>query len=116
MLYFSSDAITRSRGNIDDPATTVAGAMPLTRTSGPRRTASSRIKWLMAALLTSYASLPCFGTSALAELVSTIVAASPCGFSTFAASSARIMLPVTLICSVFAHSASPLPLDGSGVG
>ena len=88
MLYFSSDAITRSRGNIDDPATTVAGAMPLTRTSGPRRTASSRIKWLMAALLTSYASLPDFGTMAFAELVSTMAAGRFCAARTRRASSA----------------------------
>ena len=53
MPYFCNDATTRSRGNIAEPATTVAGAMPLTRTSGPKPTASSRIKWLMAALLTS---------------------------------------------------------------
>ena len=52
--------------------------MPLTRTSGPRPIASSRIRWLIAALLTSYASLPAFGTTALAELVSTIDAGSFC--------------------------------------
>jgi hypothetical protein len=44
MLYFCRATITRSRGNIDDPATTVAGAMPFTRTSGPRPIASSRIR------------------------------------------------------------------------
>ena len=43
-LYFFSATMTRSRGNIDDPAMTVAGAMPLTRTSGPRPMASSRIR------------------------------------------------------------------------
>ena len=46
--------------------------MPFTRTVGPSLTASSRIRWLRAALLVSYASLPCFGTTALAELVSTM--------------------------------------------
>ena len=74
MPYFRSDTITRSRGNIAEPATTVAGAMPLTRTCGPSPTASSRIRWLIAALDTSYGSLPCLGTTALAELVSTMLA------------------------------------------
>jgi hypothetical protein len=42
----------------------------------------------MAALLTSYGSLPCFGTTALAELVRTIVAGSCCALKIAAASCA----------------------------
>ena len=53
MLYFASDAITRSRGNMALPCTTVAGATPFTRTSGASSTASSRTRWLAAALLVS---------------------------------------------------------------
>ena len=53
MLYFFRDAMTRSRGNIVEPRMTVAGLMPLTRTSGASETASSRTRWLTAALLTS---------------------------------------------------------------
>jgi hypothetical protein len=44
MWYFCSDCITRSRGNIVEPETTVAGAMPLTRTNGASPIASSRIR------------------------------------------------------------------------
>ena len=51
--YFASDAITRSRGNIVLPFTTVAGATAFTRTSGAISTASSRTRWLAAALLVS---------------------------------------------------------------
>src|SRR3954464_6421272 len=80
MLYFFSETITRSRGNIEEPAMTVAGAMPLTRTKGPRPIASARIKWLMPALLMSYASLPLLGTTAFAELVRTIEAGRFCAF------------------------------------
>ena len=86
MLYFFSATMTRSRGNIADPAITVAGAMPFTRTSGPRPMASSRIRWFIAALLTSYASLPLLGTIALAELVSTMAAGRLCARNTRAAS------------------------------
>ena len=46
--------------------------MPFTRTTGAMPTASSRISWFTALLLTSEASLPCFGTTAFAELVSTM--------------------------------------------
>ena len=53
MLYFASEALTRSRGNMVEPLTTVAGLIPLTRTLGDRVTASSRTRWLTAALLTS---------------------------------------------------------------
>ena len=53
MLYLASDAFTRSRGNMVEPLTTVAGLIPLTRTLGDRVTASSRTRWLTAALLTS---------------------------------------------------------------
>ena len=34
MLYFVSEALTRSRGNMVEPLTTVAGLMPLTRSRG----------------------------------------------------------------------------------
>ena len=34
ILYFCSDCMTRSRGNMVEPATTVAGAIPFTRTCG----------------------------------------------------------------------------------
>src|ERR671927_325833 len=51
MLYFANDEITRSRGNIALPWTTVAGATPFTRTSGASSIASSRTRWLAAALL-----------------------------------------------------------------
>src|SRR4051794_41235512 len=100
MLYFFSDTITRSRGNIDEPAMTVAGAMPLTRTKGPRPMASSRIKWLMPALLMSYASLPLLGTTAFAELVRTIEAGRFCALRTFPASCASTKFEGRLICSV----------------
>ena len=43
-LYFVSDDTTRSRGNIVDPATTVAGAIAFTRTDGASRIASSRTR------------------------------------------------------------------------
>ncbi len=49
MLYLVSDEITRSRGNIVLPFTTVAGATAFTRTSGANSTASSRMRWLAAA-------------------------------------------------------------------
>ena len=42
--YLASDAITRSRGNIVLPLTTVAGATAFTRTSGAISTASSRTR------------------------------------------------------------------------
>jgi hypothetical protein len=42
--YLPSDAITRSRGNIVLPFTTVAGATAFTRTSGAISTASSRTR------------------------------------------------------------------------
>ena len=45
ILYFFSEARTRSRPNIVDPFTTVAGLMPFTRTFGACVTASSRIRW-----------------------------------------------------------------------
>lgn len=48
--YFVSDAITRSRGNIVEPATIVAGARAFTRTSGASSTARPRLRWLAAAL------------------------------------------------------------------
>jgi hypothetical protein len=53
MLYLVSEARTRSRGNMVEPLTTVAGLMPLTRTRGARPTASSRTRCESAALLTS---------------------------------------------------------------
>src|SRR5438552_10873401 len=53
ILYFSRDWITRLRGNIADPATTVAGAIAFTRTWGPSLMASSRTRWFNAALLVS---------------------------------------------------------------
>src|SRR3954470_12642576 len=107
--------MTRSRGNIADPAMTVAGAMALTRTSGPRPIASSRTRWLIAALLTSYGSLPALGTTALAELVRTIEAGSFCGFNTAAASCASTKFDVTLIAMAFAHVSSA-GVPGGGVG
>src|SRR6185503_7691127 len=107
--------MTRSRGNIDDPAITVAGAMALTRTSGPRPIASSRTRWLIAALLTSYGSLPALGTTAFAELVSTIDAGSFCALKTRAASWASTKFDVTLIDSVWPHTVSA-GVDGGGVG
>src|SRR5687767_10964620 len=115
MSYFFSATMTRSRGNIVDPAITVAGATPLTRTSGPRPIASSRIRWLTAVLLTSYASLPAFGTTALAELVRTIDAVSPCALKIFAASCARMKFDDTLMLIVFAQTLSGVS-DGPGVG
>src|SRR5687767_11350265 len=115
MLYFLSDTLTRSRGNIVDPATTVAGAIAFTRTSGPRPMASSRTRWLIAALLTSYASLPALGTTAFAELVSTIEAGRFCGFRTFAASCASTKFDVTLMLRVRLQTTSA-GVDGSGVG
>src|SRR5579862_8817577 len=69
----------------------------------------------MAALLTSYASLPDLGTTAFAELLSTIDAGSFCAFSTAAASCARTKFDVTLIASALAHVASA-GADASGVG
>jgi len=36
-----------------EPFTTVAGLIPLTRIAGAKATASSRTRWLTAALLTS---------------------------------------------------------------
>ena len=39
MLYLASEAITRSRGNICEPSTTLAGATALTRTLGAYSTA-----------------------------------------------------------------------------
>src|SRR6476660_8539391 len=115
MLYFFNETMTRSRGNIDDPAMTVAGAMPLTRSSGPRPTASSRIRWLIALLLMSYGSLPLFGTTAFAELVRTIDAGRFCAFNTFAASCASTKFDVTLICITRPQTPSA-GTDGSGVG
>jgi hypothetical protein len=44
MSYFTSEAITRSRGNMVDPATTVAGASAFTRTSGASSTARPRTR------------------------------------------------------------------------
>ena len=115
MLYFFSDTMTRSRGNIAEPATTVAGAMPLTRTFGPRPIASSRIRWLIAALLTSYGSLPCFGTTAFAELVRTTVAGSPCALKISFASCASTWLLLTLIAIAWLHTCSG-GVPGAGVG
>ena len=89
--------------------------MPLTRTSGPRPIASSRIKWLIAALLTSYGSLPLFGTTALAELVSTTEASRPCSFRIFAASSASTWLLVTLMLIARPQVCSG-GVPGAGVG
>ncbi|HEX8337119.1 MAG TPA: hypothetical protein VF621_10345 [Pyrinomonadaceae bacterium] len=53
MSYLVSDAMTRSRGNIVLPLTTVAGATALTRTGGANSTAGSRTGWLAAASLVS---------------------------------------------------------------
>ena len=69
----------------------------------------------MAALLTSYASLPAFGTTALAELVSTIDAGSPCACRTFAASCASTKFDVTLRLIVLPHVSSG-GVRGAGVG
>ena len=108
--------MTRSRGNIADPAITVAGATPLTRTSGPSPIASSRTRWLIAALLTSYGSLPAFGTTAFAELVRTIDAGRFWAFRTFAASWARTKFDVTLIEQRLLPDVFRRRADGSGVG
>ena len=40
MLYFFSEAMTRSRGNMVEPLTTVAGLMPLTRIFGAKEIAN----------------------------------------------------------------------------
>ena len=79
-LYFASDASTRSRGNIDEPSSTVAGATPFTRTSGANATASSRTRWFAAALLVSYANEPALGTTAFTLVVMTRLPARPCAF------------------------------------
>ena len=79
---------------------TVAGAIPFTRTSGPSFMASSRIRWLTAALLTSYAPLPCFGTTAFAELVRMSVAGRFCSFENRFRLRRQNTLAVTLTCSV----------------
>ena len=103
-LYFASDASTRSRGNIDEPSITVAGAMPFTRTSGAYATASSRTRWFAAALLVSYANEPAFGTTAFTLVQITRPPSSPCCFHTRYASSATRYGPVTLIANARAHS------------
>ena len=46
MAYLASEVITRSRGNICEPSTTLAGATPFTRTFGANSTAISRIKMI----------------------------------------------------------------------
>jgi len=51
--YLVSDEMTRSRGNIVEPLTTVAGLIPFTRTFGASDIANSRTRWFTAALLTS---------------------------------------------------------------
>jgi len=77
MPYFVSDDTTRSRGTWWTRRQPWP-ARSRSRAPGARsRTASSRTRWLRALLLTSYASLPRFGTTALAELVSTIDAGCP---------------------------------------
>ena len=70
--------MTRSRGNIVLPLTTVAGATAFTRTNGAISTANSRTRWLAAALLASYARLPFFATTALALVVITMLAGRFC--------------------------------------
>ena len=70
---------------------------------------------MIAALLTSYGSLPLFGTTALAELVSTIEAGSPCSFRIFAASSASTWLLVTLMLIARPQVCSG-GVPGAGVG
>ena len=54
----------------------------------------------------SYASLPAFGTTAFAELVSTIDAGRFWALRTFAASCARMKFDVTLMCRVLLHTPS----------
>ena len=88
--YLEREAITRSRGNIVLPFTTVAGATALTRTSGDISIASSRTRWLAAALLVSYARLPFFATTALALVVRTMFPFSPCFLKISFASSATM--------------------------
>src|SRR5262245_21185169 len=66
-------------------------------------------------MLTSYASLPIFGTTALAELVSTIDAGSRCAVSTFAASCASTKFDVTLTL-IAAPQVSSTGVPGGGVG
>ena len=69
----------------------------------------------MAALLTSYGSLPCFGTTALAELVSTTLAGRPCACRIAAASCASTWLLLTLIASAWLHTSSAgVPARGVG--
>jgi hypothetical protein len=87
MLYLASEPMTRSRGNIALPCTTVAGATPFTRTSGESSMASSRTRWFAAALEVSYATEPFFATAALAEVVRTSWPLSPCSFQVLNASS-----------------------------
>ena len=70
----------------------------------------------MAALLTSYGSLPLFGTTALAELVSTIDAGKFLRLEDLAPPPARARsCSVTLTCSVFAQTSSG-GVPGAGVG
>ena len=97
--------MTRSRGNIDEPFITVAGATPFTRTSGAYATANSRTRWFAAALLVSYANEPSLGTTAL-TLVRDHQARprAPAPSRSRYASSATRYGPVTLIANVRAHS------------
>ena len=69
----------------------------------------------MAALLTSYGSLPCLATTAFAELVRTTLAESACAARISFASSASTWLLLTLTAIAWAHTCSA-GVPGAGVG